>query len=172
MFPYNIIFFQTDKETIESFFEETIRSERSFEVMAEGLEGPPPSRRRRIESAEETLLPVLGGQPNGEVVCLFCMCEPCMVNPATLPDFVRGSAPPDPSNVVKRYRLYRKFWSYLRRLGLWDFGPYKAMKQRMGHRNPPRDIIPWCVKQMVRSRFPNPPELPYKDHRWSADVGV
>ena len=111
MFPY--IFFQTDKGTIESFLEETIRSERSFEVMTESLEAPPPSRRQRIESAEETLLAVLGGQPNSEVVCLFCMCEPCVVNPATLPD---------PSNVAERSRLYRKFWSYFRRLGLWDFG--------------------------------------------------
>jgi hypothetical protein len=95
-----------------------------------------------------------------------------VVNPANVPDFVRGSAPPDPSNVAKRYKLYRKFWSYLRRLGLWDFRPYRDLKERMGYRTSPRDVIPWCVKQMVRSRFPNPPELAYKDHRWSADIGV
>ena len=75
MVPY--IFFQTDKGTIESFIEETIRTERSFEVMAESLEGPPPFRRRRIKSAEETLLPVLGAfgsQLRSNVVQVIIEC--------------------------------------------------------------------------------------------------
>ena len=77
--------------------------------------------------------------------------------------------PPDPSNVAKRYKLYQKFWSYLRQLGLWDFRPYKRHEGKDGV----QDFTPrWCVKQMVMSRFPNPPELAYKDHKWSADIGV
>ena len=98
---------------------------------------------------------------NDDSVCYHCFSAPCVISPTVFPDFVRGSAALDPSNVVRRYRLYTKFWSHLRRLGLWDYPPYKARKRRMGHENSPRDIIPWCVKTMVRERFPNPP---YKDH--------
>ena len=81
-------------------------------------------------------------------VCYFCFCDPCLSNPAHLPAFVRGSTAADLSNVARRYRLYRKLWSYLRRLGLWDFAPYKQRKEATGHGRSPRDIIPWCIKQV------------------------
>ena len=115
-------------------------------------------RRRRIDTEDpDRVTPNLGGGNSEAEVCYFCFCSPCVVNEDVIPDFVRGSAAPDPLNVTKRFRLYRKFRSYLRRLGLWDFDPDKARKRRAGHENSPRDIIPWCVKSMVRERFPNPP---------------
>ena len=152
---------------------QSVRNILDKSIMARSTSGDsPPARRRRIaeEEEDETLIPSLGGTENDDSVCYHCFSAPCVVSPTVLPDFVRGSAAPDPSNVARRYRLYRKFWSHLRRLGLWDYPPYKARKRRMGHENSPRDIIPWCVKTMVRERFPNPPGLPYKDHQWSADI--
>ena len=131
-------------------------------------EGVPSARRPRIE--EERSSPTLGGSVTDLAVCYYCLFAPCIVSEDVFPEFVRGSAAPDPSNVARRYRLYRKFWSYLRRLGLWDFPTYKSRKRRQGHEHSPRDMIPWCVKRMLRERFPNPPELPYTDHKWSADV--
>ena len=147
----------------------------------------PASRRAR------DTLHVLGGGPSSESVCYFCFCDPCLSNPDHLPDFIRGSTSADPSNVARRYRVYRKLWSFLRCLGLWDFPPYLQRKEATGHSRSPRDIIPWCIKQVcpwaaifpphillssyaswliqeIRRRFPNPPELPYADHKWSADV--
>jgi hypothetical protein len=91
---------------------------------------------------------VLGGGPGSAEVCFFCFCDPCISSPEHLPEFVRGSTAGDPSNVARRYRLYRKLWSYLRRVGLWDFEPYKQRKGATGHGRSPRDIIPWCIKQV------------------------
>ena len=107
--------------------------------------GEPSSRRRRVE---ETLIDVLGGSPESSEICFYCFCSPCVANLSTLPGFVRGSAAADASNVARRFRLYKKMWSYLRKVGLWDFAPYKARKERMGHGRSPRDIIPWCIKQV------------------------
>ena len=82
--------------------------------MAHSLEDAPAPLRRRINHLEEDPpVPVLGGLPDEDSVCIDCFCEPCVVDPAVLPAFVRGSAAPDLSNVAKRYRLYRKFWSHL-----------------------------------------------------------
>ena len=116
--------------------------------MARRVRGPnesdqPSHRRRRVD-----VVHVLGGSSTSQEVCVYCFCDPCVGNQAFLPDFIRGSASPDLSNVARRFRLYRKVWSYLRRLGLWDFQPYKARKGRAGHGNAARDIIPWCIKQV------------------------
>ena len=105
----------------------------------------PPNSRPRVSNHSDF---VLGGGPNSVHTCLSCFCDPCIAEPTSLPSFIRGSASPDPSNVAKRFRLYKKTWSFLRRVGLWDFPPYKDRKQRLGHRNSPRDIIPWCIKHV------------------------
>ena len=138
--------------------------------MAEQHEDVPAPSRRVVGLGAEHSFPVVGGLQEGYLVCIHCMCEPCIVDPSVMPSFVRGSASPDRSNVVKRYKLYRKFWSHLRKLGVWDFAVYKARKARLGQRHSARDTLPWCVKMMVRERFPNPDGIPYKDHQWSADV--
>ena len=124
------------------------------------LEEFPPSTR-----SNKRTLPILGGDQSDTEVCYYCFFSPCVVHETVLPDFVRGSAAPHLGNLVKRYRLYQKFSTHLKRLGLWDFPPYKSRKRRQGHEHSPdRDMTPCCVKKMVRERFPNPPELPYTDH--------
>ena len=117
-----------------------------------------PIMARRVRPPTRTDLPasrrardtphVLGGGPSSESVCNFCFSDPCLSNPDHLPDFITGSSSADLSNVARRYRLYRKLWSYLRRLGLWDFPPYLRRKEATGHSRSPRDIIPWCIKQV------------------------
>jgi hypothetical protein len=40
------------------------------------------------------------------------------------------------------------------------------------HFNMPIDFtaITYFIPQEIRRRFPNPPGVPYKDHKWSADA--
>ena len=109
----------------------------------------PSHSRPRI--AEDNVF-VLGGVQNSMQVCISCFCDPCIADPAFRPSFIKGSSASNPGNIVKRYKLYKKTWSFLRRVGLWDFLPYKEKKEKMGHRDSPRDIIPWCMKQVCTSK--------------------
>ena len=102
----------------------------------------PPSRRPNNTTH------FLGSGPASTEVCYFCYCDPCISNQAHLPECIKGASPDNPGNAAKRYRMYRELWTYLRKLGLWDFAPYKERKRVTGHGRSSQDIIPECIKQV------------------------
>ena len=61
------------------------------------------------------------------------------------PSWLRGSAEASLSNQCKRYKLYRKFWSLLGQLGVWNDPVYLQFKQTKTSLNDPRDVMPNCV---------------------------
>lgn len=106
-------------------------------------DGEPSARRRRIEDDDEDKCSptiVVGGRLNGSHACFFCFCVPCVVDVQVLPDFVRGSAAPHLANVGKRYKLYRKFWSFLRKF---------LDSERIVHHWPLFEKTPICISSCL-----------------------
>ena len=79
----------------------------------------------------------------GPNLCPYCRLSPCIIIQA--PSWLRGSAEASLSNQCKRYKLYRKFWSLLGRLGVWNDPVYLQYKQTKTSLNDPRDVMPNCV---------------------------
>jgi len=85
---------------------------------------------------------------------------PCVV----LPGRPRGLE--RPTNHTKRLKEYRFYYSSLCKEGLWTNELYLERKQELGcHITDIREVMPWCVVQDVRNRWPNPPHMPYMGHR-------
>ena len=74
--------------------------------------------------------------------CPYCRLSPCVIIQA--PSWLRGSAEAHLSNNCKRYKLYRKFWTLLGQLGVWNNPVYLQYKQTKTSLNDPRDIMPNC----------------------------
>ena len=118
---------------------------------------------------------------DGPDACPHCHLAPCIT--AKPPNWLRGSAEANLSNITKRFRLYRRFWTLLGQLGLWNHPQYIEYKQTKTSVLDCRDVMPDCVLrvsigdlyyyshlqykvwsfQEVRGRFPNPPGVPYTD---------
>ncbi len=58
------------------------------------------------------------------------------------PDFLRGSASPDPAKDEKRYRLYQLFWQCLNDLNVLSDDEYLEMKERCTDMYDRREIFP------------------------------
>lgn len=52
-------------------------------------------------------------------------------------------------------------------MGLWKQEQYLSEKKQMGCKNDVREIMPFCVICDVRTRWPNPPDIPYMGHKRS-----
>ena len=78
--------------------------------------------------------------------CLYCLCCPCVI--ALPPHFLVGSAEASLGNTTKRFNMYRKFWSLLKTLGLWNCEVYLMRKSARTSRDDPREIIPQCIVQV------------------------
>ena len=81
-----------------------------------------------------------------DLQCPECLQVPCIVEKP--PTFLKGSGVADIGNVHKRYKLYRKFWSYLQKQGLWNEPRYLERKAAYTTTDDPREIMPWCVCQV------------------------
>ena len=97
--------------------------------------------RRGVGSAGGGRTPVLGGANH----CRHCLCSPCVIE--LPPDFLRGACEPHPANDEKKHCLYRMFWSYLQKLGVWNDHTYLQRKEERTTRDDRRDIMPLCVSQ-------------------------
>eukprot|EP00731_Ephydatia_muelleri_P037462 Em0477g1a len=62
---------------------------------------------------------------------------------------------------------YQQFWKLLKDLGLWDHPTYLARKGLVTHPLDRREIMPKCVQNEIRSRYPNPVGIPYTNYRSS-----
>ncbi|KAL9976326.1 hypothetical protein ACROYT_G013616 [Oculina patagonica] len=94
--------------------------------------------------------------------CQFCLQAPCVVMDG------RPRGPPRPNNHSKRLKDYRLFYTLLNAKRLWENPEYLARKEELGcHIDDIREVMPMCVVKDVRSRWPNPANIPYMGHKRS-----
>jgi hypothetical protein len=77
------------------------------------------------------------------VRCPYCRLSPCVIIQA--PSWLRGSASPNLSKNSKRFKLYRKFWTLLGQLDVWNDPVYLQYKQTQTTASDPREIMPNCL---------------------------
>ena len=105
------------------------------------------------------------------------------------PSCVRGSAEASLGDITKRFRLYRKFWTLLGHLGVWNHPEYLDYKHTKTSVLDSWDVMPDCVLrvslvsfmqltiqsvsfQEVHGQFLNPPGTPYTDFEPSSHFAV
>ena len=111
------------------------------------------------------------------------MCDQCFLQPCVIhyrQGWLSKPKAPQATNRTSRRRMYKKFWSVMDYRGGWQEPMYLRKKktelERAGYLNETtvwetamgsfrREIMPDCVVQLKRSRYPNPPDLPYSGHR-------
>ena len=106
---------------------------------------------------------VLGGLED-HPPCPHCLMGPCItVGELTL---IQGSCAPDITNHTKRHKNYRRFWKSLKDRGLWQHELYINRKTSAGLSEIElRELMPQCVLDDTRKRYPNPPGVPYMGHK-------
>lgn len=112
--------------------------------------------------------PVL--DPSNTIECCYEKCIHCLQAPCVTTNNIerRGSRPPDIRNHSFRHKDYRRYWKFLKDIGLWDMSVYQNTKSAAGLSDDDvRELMPVCVLNDVRKRFPNPPGIPYMGHRRS-----
>ena len=87
-------------------------------------------------------------QLDGDGACPYCHLAPCVMR--QLPSWLRGSAAAALSNMTKRFKLYQKFWTLLRQLGVWSHPDYLVLKQTKTNLSDPREVMPDCVLAVSR----------------------
>ena len=101
-------------------------------------------------------------------MCMYCRSSPCVISSETLPARLRAFGEPRMNNHMKRKGDYRSFYTILNRRGLWRDPVYIARKEALGcYVEDVREVMPVCVVEDVRKRWPNPDGVPYCDHRCS-----
>ena len=106
---------------------------------------------------------VLGGLED-HPPCQHCLMGPCItVSEVTR---IQESCAPDITNHSKRHKNYRKFWKSLKDRGLWQHELYLHRKTSAGLSDVElRELMPQCVLDNTRKRYPNPPGVPYMGHK-------
>ena len=79
----------------------------------------------------------------GDDVCPHCRLSPCIITRP--PNWLRGSSQASLANQTKRYPLYKKFWTLLGQLGVWNDPHYLALKATKTRINDRRDVMPLCI---------------------------
>lgn len=93
--------------------------------------------------------------------CPYCLQMPCVVSGRVRP---RGN--PSPTNHARRLKEYKVFYTQLKKKGLWTNPSYLERKQELGcHISDVREVMPLCVVVDVRTRWQNPPHIPYMGHK-------
>ena len=106
---------------------------------------------------------VLGGLENYPA-CPHCLMGPCITVSGMT--HLLGSCGPDITNHSKRHKDYRKFWKSLKDRGLWQHETYLHRKTSLGLSEVElRELMPQCVLDNTRKRYPNPPGVPYMGHK-------
>ena len=96
--------------------------------------------------------------------CPHCLMGPCV----TVSEVTRlqGSCAPDITNHSKRHKDYRRFWKSLKDRGLWQHELYIDRKTSAGLSEVElHELMPQCVLDDTRKRYPNPPGVPYMGHK-------
>ena len=102
------------------------------------------------------------------VMCMYCRSTPCVIFSETLPARLRAFGEPRPNNHMKRKGDYRSFYTILNRRGLWRDPVYIARKEALGcYVEDVREVMPVCVVEDVRKRWPNPDGVRYCGRRRS-----
>ena len=106
---------------------------------------------------------VLGGLED-HPPCQHCLMGPCItVSEVTR---IQGSCAPDVTNHSKRHKNDRKFWKSLKDRGLWQHELYLQRKTSAGLSDAElRELMPQCVIDDTRKRYPNPLGVPYMGHK-------
>ena len=79
---------------------------------------------------------------------------------------IEGSCAPDIRNHSKRHKDYKRFWKSLKDRGLWQDEQYIHRKTSAGLSEVElRELMPQCVLDDTRKRYPNPPGVPYMGHK-------
>jgi len=101
-------------------------------------------------------------------MCLYYHCSSCVLFSETLPARLRAFGLPRMTNHMKRKGDYRSFYTILNRRGLWHDPIYIARKEALGcYVEDVREVMPICVVENVKKRWPNPDGVPYCGHRCS-----
>ena len=101
-------------------------------------------------------------------MCMYCRSSPGVISSETLPARLRAFGEPRMNNHMKRKGDYRSFYTILNRRGLWHDPVYIARKEALGcYVEDVREVMPVCVVEDVRKRWPNPDGVPYCGHRRS-----
>ena len=104
--------------------------------------------------------------------CEHCFCSPCVtVNEQS---WLGNGRAPHTKNKKSRKIRYKKFWSMLDRRNAWRNKRYLKKKETLMKMHNleadvvriQREIMPECVLDLVRSRYPNPAGEPYSGHCW------
>lgn len=149
--------------------------------------------RRQAQEEQENLpplaaglgLPVLGpGVVAEHAEPVAGRCPECFISPCVTQEVLGQSwfadvpLPAHKRNSPLRKVIYHRIWTVIGRLGGWRNHLYLEKKQRLltearGRQadfetlvRVRREIIPDCVLDLVRSRYPNPPKQPYMGHKW------
>ena len=96
--------------------------------------------------------------------CQHCLMGPCI----TISEVTRiqGSCAPDITNHSKRDKNYKQFWKSLKDRGLWQHELYIHRKTSAGVSEVElRELMPQCVLDDTRKRYPNLPGVPFMEHK-------
>ena len=101
-------------------------------------------------------------------ICSYCRSNPCVLSSQNLPARLTAFGQPRMTNHIKRKGDYKSFYTILNRRGLWRDPIYIARKEALGcYVEDVREVMPVCVVEDVRKRWPNPDGVPYCGHRRS-----
>ena len=105
-------------------------------------------------------------------LCQSCLCSPCVTTHEQA--WLGRGARPDPKNTKSRKIRYKKFWTMLDSRGVWRKTKYLRRKKQLLQNDGlnesvvriQREVMPDCVLDLVRYRYPNPSDQPYLGHCW------
>ncbi|XP_052249944.1 uncharacterized protein LOC127857542 [Dreissena polymorpha] len=100
--------------------------------------------------------------------CLKCYMNPCVVI-ANRHLCGQGQGPSEYNPPIRK-DVYKKFWRVIDNLGGWLIKEYRRKKSNSSNLQNivylKRDIMPECVLDFVRARYPNPHGQAYMGHKW------
>lgn len=100
--------------------------------------------------------------------CTYCRNSPCVILSDNIPSKLKAHGQPRMTNHSKRKGDYKAFYTILKRRGLWRDPVYLQRKEALGcYVEDVREVMPICVVENVRKRWPNPDGVPYCGHRRS-----
>lgn len=103
-----------------------------------------------------------------EQFCSFCRNSPCILVSRNLPSRLIARGQPRLTNHIKSKGDYKAYYSILKKKGLWRDRVYLQRKEALGcYIEDVREVLPVCVVEDVRKRWPNPDGVPYCGHRRS-----
>lgn len=110
---------------------------------------------------------------NQQLSCTFCRNMPCILQSQNLPSRLHAHGQPKLTNHSKWKGDYKSYYTILKRKGLWRDPVYLQRKEALGcYIEDVREVMPVCVVEDVRKRWPNPGGVPYCGHRrsWNENI--